>query len=75
LINAISSSLSGLVANSAKVATAAGNLARLNIEAGSMVDPAREMINLTLGQRGFQAGLKVLQTAGEMLGTLLDIRA
>ncbi|MFZ5453435.1 MAG: flagellar hook-basal body protein [Thermodesulfobacteriota bacterium] len=43
--------------------------------AGSNVDPGREMINLMLGQHGFQAGVKVLQTADEMLGSLLDIRA
>lgn len=42
---------------------------------GSNVDPAREMIDLMLGQRGFQASIKVLQTAGEMLGSVLDIRA
>jgi flagellar hook protein FlgE len=42
---------------------------------GSNVDPAREMIDLLLGQRGFQASIKVLQTAEEMLGSILDIRA
>ena len=42
---------------------------------GSNVDPAREMVDLMLGQRGFQANIKVLQTAEEMLGSVLDIRA
>ncbi|RJR34445.1 MAG: flagellar hook-basal body complex protein [Deltaproteobacteria bacterium] len=42
---------------------------------GSNVDPAREMIGLMQGQRGFQASLKVVQTADEMLGSILDIRA
>jgi flagellar basal-body rod protein FlgG len=42
---------------------------------GSNVDPAQEMINLMLGQRGFQATIKVLQTAGQMLGSVLDLRA
>ena len=42
---------------------------------GSNVDPAREMVNLMLGQQGFAASIKVLQTTGEMLGTILDIRA
>jgi flagellar basal-body rod protein FlgG len=42
---------------------------------GSNVDPALEMVNLMMGQRGFQASIKVLQTASEMLGSVLDIRA
>ncbi|MBI4643720.1 MAG: flagellar hook basal-body protein [Deltaproteobacteria bacterium] len=52
----------------------AGGLTQAALE-GSNVDPAREMVDLMLGQRGFQASIKVLQTAGEMLGTVLDIRA
>jgi flagellar hook protein FlgE len=52
----------------------AGGLTQTALE-GSNVDPAREMIDLMLGQRGFQASIKVLQTAGEMLGSVLDIRA
>jgi flagellar hook protein FlgE len=49
-------------------------LALLNTTAGADVDPAREMVNLILGQRGFQANIAVIKTAGEMLGSLLDIR-
>jgi flagellar basal-body rod protein FlgG len=42
---------------------------------GANVDPAREMVDLMLGQRGFAASLKVMQTADQMLGSILDIRA
>lgn len=52
----------------------AGALAQGALE-GANVDPAREMVNLILGQRGFQASIKVLQTAEEMLGSVLDLRA
>jgi len=52
----------------------AGGLTQGALEV-SNVDPAREMIDLMLGQRGFQANIKVLQTADEMLGSVLDIRA
>ncbi|MDD5643069.1 MAG: flagellar hook basal-body protein [Syntrophales bacterium] len=55
-------------------AGAGGSLVQGALE-GSNVDPAQEMVNLLLGQRGFQAGIKVLQTAEEMLGSILDIRA
>ena len=74
LISAINSGLSGLAANTAIVSGAAGNLALLNTTAGADVDPAREMVSLILGQRGFQANIAVIKTAGEMLGSLLDIR-
>lgn len=52
----------------------AGSITQGALEA-SNVDPATEMVNLMLGQRGFQASIKVLQTAGEMLGSVLDLRA
>ena len=53
---------------------ALGPLTQGALEAAN-VDPAREMINLILGQRGFQAAIKVVQTADEMLGSVLDIRS
>ena len=52
----------------------AGTLTQGVLEAAN-VDPAREMVNLMLGQRGFQASIKVLQTTDEMLGSVLDLRA
>jgi len=42
---------------------------------GSNVDPAREMISLIQGQRGFEANLKTIQTADTMLGALVNVRA
>lgn len=42
---------------------------------GAQVDPAREMVNLMLGQRGFEASLKVIQTTDTLLGELVDVRA
>jgi flagellar hook protein FlgE len=42
--------------------------------AGNNVDPAREMVNLILGQRGFEANLKAIRTANEMLGQAIDIK-
>jgi flagellar basal-body rod protein FlgG len=52
----------------------AGAITQAALE-GSNVDPAQEMVTMILGQRGFQASIKVLKTAGEMLGTVLDIKA
>ena len=36
------------------------------------VDPAREMLNLGLAQRAYEASLKVIETEDEMSGSLLD---
>jgi flagellar hook protein FlgE len=52
-----------------------GGESGLALQEGSNVDPAREMINLNLGQRGFEAAIKVLQTADKMMGSILDIRS
>jgi flagellar basal-body rod protein FlgG len=42
---------------------------------GSNVDPAREMVSLILGQRGFEANLKTIQTADSLLGEIINLRA
>jgi flagellar basal-body rod protein FlgG len=65
---------SGPALQSAAGTGGAGGISQAALE-GSNVDPGLEMINLMLGQRGFQANIKVLQTAGEMLGSVLDIKA
>lgn len=40
----------------------------------SNVDLAGEMVGMIEAQRGFEANVKVIKTADEMLGTLLDIK-
>ena len=39
----------------------------------SGTDLAREMVNMMLGQRSFEANIKTVQTGDEMLGSILDI--
>ena len=39
----------------------------------SGTDIAREMVNMILGQRSFEANIKTVQTGDEMLGSILDI--
>ena len=51
-----------------------GTLNQSSLEV-SNVDPAREMVNLIRGQRGFEANLKVIRTVDEMLGQAIDIKA
>ena len=40
----------------------------------SNVDPGEEAIDLIMGQRGFEANLQTLNTADQMLGTILDVK-
>ena len=40
---------------------------------GSGTDLAREMVNMIIGQRSFEANIKTVQTADEMLGTIFDV--
>jgi flagellar basal-body rod protein FlgC len=40
----------------------------------SNVDLGQEAVNLIIGQRGFEANLRTLQTADLVLGSILDIR-
>jgi len=40
----------------------------------SNVDLGEEAVNQIIGQRGFEANLQALNTADDMLGSLLDIK-
>jgi len=40
----------------------------------SHVDMAREMVNLTVNQRSFEANATVIRTTDEMLGTVIDLK-
>jgi len=40
----------------------------------SNVDLAQEAVNLIIGQGGFEANIKTIKTADEMLGRILDIK-
>lgn len=40
----------------------------------SNADLGEETVNLIIGQRGFEANLQTLNTADQMLGTILDLK-
>ena len=40
----------------------------------SNVDLGEETVNQILAQRGFEANLKTIKTADDMLGTILDMK-
>lgn len=40
----------------------------------SNVDLGRELVDLILGSRGFEAGIETVRTQDEMLGSLLDLK-
>ena len=47
----------------------------LDARAETNVDIGEEMVNLLSGQRGYEASLRTLKTADEMVGSLLDVVA
>lgn len=53
---------------------ASSQIARLNTPSGDQVQVTDELVNLKVAE--FQAGAstKVMQTASDMMGTLIDIR-
>ncbi|MDM5095352.1 flagellar biosynthesis protein FlgE [Aeromonas rivipollensis] len=53
---------------------ASGQLARLNTQAGDQVQVTDELVNLKVAELHAGASAKVIQTASDMLGTLIDIR-
>ena len=53
---------------------ASGQLARLGVEAGDQVQVTDELVNLKVAELHAGASAKVIQTASDMLGTLIDIK-
>ncbi|MEW7866756.1 flagellar basal body rod C-terminal domain-containing protein [Aeromonas diversa] len=57
-----------------KVADASASLASLNTPSGDKVNVTEELVNLKVGELQAGANAKVIQSASDMMGTLIDIR-
>ncbi|MCF5896268.1 flagellar biosynthesis protein FlgE [Aeromonas veronii] len=53
---------------------ASSQIARLNTPGGDQVQVTDELVNLKVAEQQAGASAKVVQTASEMMGTLIDIR-
>lgn len=53
---------------------ASGQLARLNTPSSDQVQVTDELVNLKVAELHAGASAKVIQTASDMLGTLIDIK-
>ncbi len=53
---------------------ASGQIARLNTPAGDQVQLPNELVNLKVAEVQAGASARVIQTASDMLGTLINIR-
>ncbi|WP_042010218.1 flagellar hook protein FlgE [Aeromonas fluvialis] len=53
---------------------ASNQIARLNTPGGDRVQVTDELVNLKVAELQAGASAKVVQTASEMMGTLIDIR-
>ena len=49
-------------------------IARLNTPSGDQVQVTDELVNLKVAEQQAGASAKVVQTASDMMGTLIDIR-
>lgn len=84
-IGALTAAVSGLQTYSTAIQKNAGNIAKVGLEtwsgdqgttpAASQVDLTREIPEMLLNERGFEANVKTVQTADNLMQTLLDIRA
>lgn len=73
MIGAMNAAVGGLLRNSNAVAGTAHNIANVNTE-GEDVELAREMTDLIVEQRGFEANVPSVQTADEMLQELMLLK-
>ncbi|MFM5399893.1 flagellar basal body rod C-terminal domain-containing protein [Aeromonas veronii] len=53
---------------------ASSQIARLNTPSGDQVQVTDELVNLKVAEQQASASAKVVQTASDMMGTLIDIR-
>lgn len=53
---------------------ASDQIARLNTPAGERVELPEELVNLKVAEQQAGGSAKVIQTASDMMGTLIDIR-
>ena len=53
---------------------ASNQIARLNTPSGDQVQVTDELVNLKVAEQQAGASAKVVQTASDMMGTLIDIR-
>ncbi|BEE19637.1 flagellar biosynthesis protein FlgE [Aeromonas enteropelogenes] len=53
---------------------ASSQIARLNTPSGDQVQVTDELVNLKVAEIQAGASTKVMQTASDMMGTLIDIR-
>ncbi len=73
-INAFSAGLSGIQYGQQRVDRAAGDIARTPLDEQN-ADPTTSLVDLEVGKQQVQANVRTVETADEVLGSLLDIRA
>ncbi len=79
MIKALHYAIAGLKLHERIFNAAAHNISRcgdFNPKSGEPpVDLARETVNTIIAKHGFRANLKTIETADEMIGTLLDTKS
>jgi hypothetical protein len=81
-VNPTSSAINLITSSQHKAATAAQDIASTTIQRDEVGDPKlnpndllKPIISLKEAEQGTKAGVKILQTANAMIGSLLDLKA
>ncbi|MGY3926953.1 flagellar basal body rod C-terminal domain-containing protein [Aeromonas simiae] len=72
--SAMTSGVMGYQRAEQRVAESSDAIARLNTPEGDKVNVTDELVNLKVGELEAGANAKVIKTASDMMGTLIDIR-
>jgi hypothetical protein len=76
MLPAIASALGGLAAHQRLLEESAGRIARVGRPPpAEPVDLPRETVQILVARTGYEANLRTIKVADEMLGTLLDVLA
>lgn len=72
--SAFNSGVTGLQRADLVADKASGQIARLNTPGGDQVQVTDELVSLKVAEQQAAASAKVVQSASEVMGTLIDIR-
>ena len=78
LSSVMQTGLNGMLNSQSEIQKSAGQIVRagtVDSDTSTATDFAEPIINMKIEQRVFDASAKIVKTADEMLGTLMDIKA
>lgn len=75
MVSAIGAALVGLQRADTKVTTAADNISKINTTEAPTQEPTKDIVDLSIGAREFEANLQAIKVQQKMDQALFDILA